>query len=66
MRSAVGAWLNLAILVSFALRDGSMRFSDMLMKVALAVDAAAAALAVTTLLSEGPLSTLTRPLARIT
>ena len=56
--TAAGAWINLAILCFFALRQGTMRFDDTLVKVALAVDVAAAALGVTAVLAEPRLAAL--------
>lgn len=63
--TAAGAWVNLLVLSGLALRDGNMSFDETLMKVALAVDAAAAALAAVAIGAEQPIAALTRswPLA---
>ena len=53
--TAAGAWINLLILSGLALRDGSMRFDDTLVKVAVAVDVAATVLGGTALLLGGPI-----------
>lgn len=47
--TAVGAWVNLALLSALALRDGTMRFDDVVVKIAVAVDIAAVALGATTM-----------------
>ncbi|MDX7953622.1 murein biosynthesis integral membrane protein MurJ [Lichenihabitans sp. Uapishka_5] len=57
--TAAGAWINLAVLCGLAIRRGTMRFDDSLMKVALAVDVAAAVLGVTAVLLEPRLAVLT-------
>ncbi|MCW6507513.1 murein biosynthesis integral membrane protein MurJ [Lichenifustis flavocetrariae] len=57
--TAAGAWINLLILVGLALRQGTMRFDDTLVKVAVAVDIAAVALAVTAIVAEPRLADLT-------
>lgn len=57
--TAVGAWINVAILSGLALRAGTMRFDDTLVRVALAVDAAAAAMGGATILLDPPLAAFT-------
>lgn len=52
--TAAGAWINLALLSGLALRRGTMRFDDMLMRTALATDVACVALAAF-LIGAGPL-----------
>ncbi len=53
--TAVGAWVNLALLTGLALRTGTMRFDATLAKVAVAVDIAATVLAGIAIGLDGPL-----------
>lgn len=57
--TAAGAWINLLILVTLAIRRGTMRFDETLVKVAVAVDLASAALAGVAILAEPRLAALT-------
>ena len=57
--TATGAWINLAILTGLALRQGSMRFDDVLVKVAVAVDVAALALGAAMIAADPLLAVMT-------
>lgn len=56
--TAAGAWINMALLSGLALRAGFMRFDALMLRVAVAVDVAAAALAGTALVLDAPLARL--------
>jgi len=53
--TSIGLWVNFAVLIGIALRDGLLRFDETFVKVAVASAAAALALAITVLLARGPM-----------